>query len=103
MGKFEEYWNGEHRGFWRFVILATVAFIVWVGLLRHDNLLRWGKAGMEYRRQNRQIEALQKDIDRMDKAIKDLSCDRDSLEGFAREEFHFAAPGDDVYIDENAR
>jgi cell division protein FtsB len=39
----------------------------------------------------------------MDKAIKDLSCDRDSLEGFAREEFHFAAPGDDVYIDENAR
>ena len=35
----------------------------------------------------------------MDRQIQMLSNDRDTLEEFARENFHFAAPGDDVYID----
>ena len=43
---------------------------------------------------------IQKEIDAMDSQIRMLSNDRDSLEEFARENFSFAAPGDDVYIDE---
>ena len=34
----------------------------------------------------------------MDKQIRMLSTDRDTLEEFARERFRFAAPDDDVYI-----
>jgi cell division protein FtsB len=34
----------------------------------------------------------------MDESIEDLKTDRDSLEKFAREQFHFAVPGEDVYI-----
>ncbi|MBQ4287126.1 MAG: septum formation initiator family protein, partial [Bacteroidales bacterium] len=36
--------------------------------------------------------------DRMDAKVKMLSNDRDSLERYARENFNFAEPGDDVYI-----
>ena len=38
------------------------------------------------------------EIDRMEHRIKMLTSDRDTLEEFAREEFYFAEPGDDVYI-----
>ena len=37
----------------------------------------------------------------MDKEIDLLTTNKDSLEKFAREEFHFASPGDDVYIEKN--
>ena len=39
-----------------------------------------------------------KEIGRMDDSINERTTDVDSLEKFARERFHFAAPGDDVYI-----
>jgi cell division protein FtsB len=100
MGRFKDLWNGPHKGFWRFVVIVTAIFIVWVGFVRHDNLVRWGKAKIELRTQNRRIEALQKEIDEMDSAINSLSDDKDTLERFARERFHFAEPGDNVYIDE---
>ena len=35
----------------------------------------------------------------MDEQIRTLSTDRDTLEEYARENFHFAAPGDDVYVE----
>jgi cell division protein FtsB len=34
----------------------------------------------------------------MDKEIGALTGNRDSLEKFARETYHFAAPGEDVYL-----
>lgn len=100
MGKFKEIWNGEHRSFVRYASVVTVFFLVYVSFLGRDSLLRWVRAGFELRSQRRQIEHYQKEIDAMDAQIRMLSNDRDSLEEFARENFSFAAPGDDVYIDE---
>ena len=34
----------------------------------------------------------------MEQEIDNLRNNRDSLESFARDTYHFAAPGDDVYI-----
>ena len=36
----------------------------------------------------------------MDSRIDNLTSNRDSIETYARETYHFAAPGDDVYIAE---
>ena len=41
---------------------------------------------------------LQAEIQEMDREIDNLRNNRDSLESFARETYHFAAPGDDAYI-----
>ena len=46
----------------------------------------------------KQMEIYRQQIEDMDESIEDLKTDRDSLEKFARERFHFAAPGEDVYL-----
>jgi len=73
---------------------------VLVGFLNEDNIVRWIKAGYELKRQNWQIEAYRHDIEMMDDKIRMLSTNKDTLEEFARENFNFARPGDDVYIDD---
>ena len=87
----------EQRGFLRFVIVATAIFLV-VLLVKKDNVIRWVQTGFELRRQKREIEYYQKEIRRLDSEIEGLSNNRDTLEKFAREQFLFAEPGDDVYI-----
>ncbi len=101
MGKLKDLWNGENRGFVRYAVVATAIVLVWILFLGDDNLVRWMKARIELRQQNRQIEMYRRDIAEMDKQIQTLSTDRDTLEEYARERFHFAEPGDDVYVERN--
>lgn len=82
----------------RYAVFATGAMLLWIGFFGNDNLVRWVRAGIELRRQNNQIERYTREIEAMDNQIRMLSYDRDTLEEFARENFHFAAPGDDVYL-----
>ena len=63
-------------------------------------MIRWVQAGFTLRSQERRIEALKEDNQKLDERIHMLSTSRDSLEKFAREEFGFAEPGDDVYLEE---
>lgn len=98
MGKWKDIWNGEHKGFVRYAVISTAVFLLWIVFLGDDNLLRLVKAYSELNSQNGQIERYKKEIAVMDKQIRTLSTDRDTLETYARENFHFAAPGDDVYL-----
>lgn len=105
MGKFRDIWNrdkdgknAERRSFIRYAILATGVFIIMVGFVNQNNIVRWAKSGSEIKRQNRQIEKYNKEIEQMDAQIKGLKSDKDSLERYARENFLFAEPGDDVYV-----
>lgn len=104
MVKFKDIWNWdkdgnrkEQRSFLRFAIVATALFVIFL-FLKKDNVIRWIDAGFTLRRQERQIEALTNDNRRLDEEINRLSTNRDSLERYARETYHFAEPGDDVYI-----
>jgi len=87
----------EERGFVRFLINATAIFLV-VLLVKRDNVIRWVQTAFELRRQKREIEYYQEEIKRLDSEIEGLSNNRDSLETYAREQFNFAEPGDDVYL-----
>lgn len=99
MGKLKDLWNGENRGFVRYAVIATGLVLVWVAFFSDDSILRWAKARLELRQQNRQIEWYKREIAAMDEQVRTLSTDRDTLEEYAREYFHFAEPGDDVYIE----
>lgn len=99
MGKLKDLWNGEHRSFVRYAILITVYFLGKVLFFGQNSMWRWAKASAELRSQRRQMEQYTREINSMDRQIRMLSDDRDSLEKFARENFLFAAPGDDVFID----
>ena len=106
MGKFKDIWdrekdggNAPQRSFLRFAIVITAIIVLFL-FIKKDNVVRWVQAGFTLRQQERRIESLKEDNDRLDEQIRLLSTSRDSLEIFAREEFGFAEPGDDVYIEE---
>lgn len=95
---FRSIWNGPHRSFVRYATVITVIFLIYVLFISDDSVIRWVQAGLELRQQRRQIENYRQEIAEMDSQVKMLTNDRDTLEEFARETFHFAAPGDDVYL-----
>ena len=87
----------EQRSFLRYAIIATALFLLFL-FLKKDSIITWVQAGFTLRRQERQIEQLQRENAEMDRKIQMMKGDRDTLERFAREKFYFAEPGDDVYI-----
>lgn len=107
MDKFKNIWNKskdgkkkEERGFLRYVIISTSICLLFAGVIKHDNIFRWISAGMTIHKQEKQIEFYKADNERLEKELQTLTTDKDSLEKFAREKFHFAEPGEDVYIEE---
>ena len=98
MSKINNIFQGEHKRFRIFVALSTAVFIfIWI-VGPGNTWIHWAKAGIEIKRQEKQIRQYQQEIEMMDKRVNMLKTDRDTLEKFAREQFHFAAPGDDVYV-----
>ncbi len=87
----------EQRSFLRYAIVATVLFLLFM-LLKKDSLVSWVQAGVTLRRQRRQIELYQRENEELDRRIRMMTGNRDTLERYAREHFFFAEPGDDVYI-----
>ena len=107
MKKLKEIWNGkgegrspEERSFLKYFIFSTLVFIILVGFVNKNNVVRWVRSSIRIHNQNRQIERYEQEIKAMDHEIKGILSNRDSLEQFARENFHLAAPGDDVYLEE---
>lgn len=82
----------------KYIFWSTAVFLVIICFLKRDNVITWIKAGVTLGRQKNRIEYLQKENAALDKQIRSLSTDKDTLEKFAREKFYFAEPGDDVYV-----
>lgn len=98
MSRFSNIFQGEHRRFKIFMALSTAVFIfIWI-VGPGNTWIHWAKAGIEIKRQEKQIRQYQQEIEMMDERVNMLKTDRDTLEKFAREHFHFAAPGEDVYV-----
>lgn len=87
----------EQRSFLRYAIISTVIIVLFL-FLKKDNIITWVSSGFTLRRQHRQIEQLNKSNADLDRQLNTLRESKDSLETFARENFLFAAPGDDVYV-----
>lgn len=85
------------RSFLRYAIVATALFLLFL-FLKKDSIVSWVQAGVTLRRQERQIEQYRKENEELDRRIRMMTGDRDTLERYAREQFYFAEPGDDVYI-----
>ena len=98
LSKLSNIFKGEHKNFRIFVAFSTAVFVfIWI-VGPGNTWIHWAKAGLEIKRQERQIKEYQLEIEKMDKTVNMLKTDRDTLEKFAREHFQFAAPGDDVYV-----
>lgn len=87
----------EHSSFLRYALIATGVFIAFL-FIKRDNIITWVGSAFTLRKQEQRIEQLQQSNSHLESQIQDLRTKRDSLERFAREEYYFAAPGEDVYI-----
>ncbi|MBQ3873624.1 MAG: septum formation initiator family protein [Bacteroidales bacterium] len=90
----------EHNYLIPFIIVVTAAVALWLLFFAHNSVLAWVKTAIEVRGQEKEMARLQSEIEDMDSRIDNLTSNRDSIETYARETYHFAAPGDDVYIAE---
>ena len=93
-------WNkkSDHNYLVPFVIVTTTLVALWLLFFAHNSVLSWIRATMEEKNQQKEMARLKEEIDEMDREIRNLRNNPDTLETFARETYHFAAPGDDVYI-----
>ncbi len=98
MGKIKDIFTGEHRRFAWFTVLATLVFVLMKLFGPGNTVIHWIEAKREIVRQEKQMEQYRREIEAMDQDIDELKTNRDSLEKFAREQFGFAVPGEDVYI-----
>lgn len=85
------------RSFIRYFIIST-AICLLVLFVKRDSIIRMIGAGFTIRRQNREMQYYQKQINELDRQIGILGNDRDTLETLAREQYLFAEPGDEVYL-----
>ncbi len=85
------------RSFWRYAAVMTALALLFL-FLKRDNLVRWVQSGIENRELRTRIEKLEEENRRLTDSIRWLSSDRDSLEKFARERYHFAEKGDEVFL-----
>ena len=90
--------KSDHNYLVPFVIVTTTLVALWLLFFAHNSVLSWIRATMEEKSQQKEMARLKEEIDEMDREIGNLRNNPDSLETFARETYHFAAPGDDVYI-----
>lgn len=90
--------KSENKNILRFFLITGVLFLAFL-FLKKDNVIRWVQAGFTLKQQEKTIERYRSEIERMDRQIDLISNDKDTLETFARENFGFAEPGDDVYLD----
>ena len=98
LGKIKEFFHGPHRRLaWFMAVTGSVLLILWITGPGHT-FIHWGRAAIEVLRQEKTIERYEKENAELDKRIDMMKHDRDTLEKFAREQYNFAAPGEDVYI-----
>ena len=98
MEKIKDIFTGEHRFLAWFVVVATAIFVIMKFVGPGNTVIHWIEAKREIARQERQMEEYRREIDAMNQDIDELKTNRDSLEKFAREQFGFSVPGEDVYI-----
>ena len=99
--RIKDVFKGPHGTFACFVVGVTALFVFFWIFGPGNTVIHWAKAAIEIRRQEKMIVEYQQQNAEMDRRINMLKTNRDTLEKFAREQFNFAVPGEDVYIVEN--
>ena len=76
----------------------TLAFFVWMLFIDNNSIGVWLRTGRQLRSQERRIEYLNREIATTEDRLNQLRSNKDSLERFAREQYGFHEPDEDVYI-----
>lgn len=84
--------------FVKWVIFSSAVFLILICFAGRSTVGHWVKSLVQLQRQKYQIEMYQERNAELDRKIESLSTNVDTLERFARENFLFSEPGEDVYV-----
>ena len=91
---FRDFLKSRGAGYAGIVVFFLIILCVYPG----NNLFTWIAARHEIKNQERKIRNYQLEILDMESQINELTDNKDSLEQFAREHFHFTEPGEEVFL-----
>ena len=98
MGKIRDIFRGPNRKFAWFVVISTsVLLLLWI-VGPGNTFVHWIKAGIDVRLQEKVKARYEAENAELDRRMNMIKSDRDTLEKFAREQYNFAVPGEDVYV-----
>ena len=96
--KIKGLYTGENKKFACFVTLWLLYFS-WSWLFGSGNtFFVWMDAKKDYREKMAEIRDYDQKMDSMKTEMYNRDMNKDSLERFAREQYHLSAPNEDVYI-----
>ena len=78
--------------------IVTFAFVIIITFIDKNSIIRFIDLSIDKYRQERVMKQYRKDIVELDKKIKELSYNRDSLEKFARENYYFHEKDEEIFI-----
>ena len=98
MGKVKEIFRGPNRRFAWFVVITTTLFVLLWVIGPGNTIGHWIRANQEDKEQQKEIARYKKANEELDRKIENMRDDKGTLEKFAREQYNFAIPGEDVYV-----
>ncbi len=78
--------------------IVTVFFFVWILFIDTSNIFVWLNDMNTVASQERQKEHFKNAIKRTDEKLKELESNKDSLEKFAREQYFFHEPDEEIFV-----
>lgn len=78
--------------------IVTVFFLVWILFIDTSNIFVWFSDMRTVASQERQKEYFREAIKLTDEKLKELESNKDSLEKFAREQYLFHEPDEEVFV-----
>ncbi len=79
-------------------LLVTSVFVLWIVFFDTNNLIRWYSDMKDVAAQEQQKKYYKEAIRQTDEKLKELKSNKDSLEKFAREQYFFHEPDEDLFI-----
>ena len=102
MEKARPFWNAVYSARRRLATGAVILLTVWLFLhvmFGANGMVVYRTKRTEYQKLQAQIEQLQKENDQYEQQVKALQSDPKTIEKEAREQLHYAKPGEVVYVD----
>jgi len=99
--KKKKHFGSIMKSSWGGIIVILLFFGIMLCVYPDNNIFTWMEARSQIRDQEQQKAKYLKEIDAMRRRIETLTSNKDTLEVFARENFHFAKDSEDVYLIRN--
>ena len=97
MGKIKDIFHGEHKVFaWFVAITFSIFVLAWI-FGPGTSIIDLIKAERQIHHHKKLIKEYVLKNEEMDRRLRMIESNKDSLEKYARETYRFAAPGEDVY------